>query len=243
MTVTASRSDMRRVCVAVDPAVTANEGSDDTGILVVALGPHQPSTCKLEGLAACPGHGYVLDDRTCHLPPRAWARVAIKAYDDWQADRVVAEVNNGGDMVGTVIHAVRAGIPYTQVRATRGKLTRAEPASALFEQGRCHLMGTFPELETQLTSWTPDQDSPDNLDAMCWGLAALGLIANQGNAFTSAWKTMSARNAAVATAPDATARLVLPRPARRRHLHVVKCEHRWRDRTCVFCSAEQPTDG
>lgn len=180
MSIEVTRSDLRRVVVAVDPAVSANEDSDDTGVIVVAKGPHQPSTCKLEGLARCPGHGYVLDDLTCHVTPREWAIVAVGAYDKWDADRIVAEVNNGGDMVGTTIHAVRAGISYEAVRASRGKQTRAEPASALYEQGRVHHLGNFPELETQLTTWTPDSDSPDRLDALVWGLTALGLINHPG---------------------------------------------------------------
>src|ERR1700683_1795257 len=124
-----SRSDFRRIVVAIDPAVSANEDSDDTGIIVVARGPHQAQTCKLEGLATCPGHGYVLDDLTCHVTPREWAAIAVGAFDKWGADRIVAGVNNGGDMVGTTIHAVRAGISYEAVRASRGKTTRAEPVS------------------------------------------------------------------------------------------------------------------
>lgn len=183
------RSDLRRVVVAVDPAVSANEDSDDTGIVVVARGPHQPATCRLEGLATCPGHGYVLDDLTCHVTPREWAARAIAAFDHWAADRIVAEVNNGGDMVGTTIHAARPGVPYEAVRATRGKTTRAEPASALYEQGRVHHLGVFPELESQLTTWTPDADSPDRLDALVWGLTALGLIGGQGVAFLAAWRS------------------------------------------------------
>jgi hypothetical protein len=196
MSLNISRSDLRRIVVAIDPAVSANEDSDDTGIVVVGRGPHQPSTCKLEGLATCPGHGYVLDDLTCHVTPREWAQIAVQGYDDWHADRIVAEVNNGGDMVGTTIHAVRAGISYEAVRASRGKQTRAEPVSALYEQGRVHHLGVFPELEMQLTTWTPDSDSPDRLDALVWGLTALGLVGAEGHAWLSAWKEMGRRDVA-----------------------------------------------
>ena len=187
MSIDVTRSQLKRVVVAIDPAVTANEGSDDTGIVVVARGPHQPSSCTLP---YCPGHGYVLDDRTCHVAPHAWAKIAVEAFDHWHGDRIVAEVNNGGDMVGETLHAIRPGIPYSQVRATRGKRTRAEPASALWEQGRCHFVGVLPELEQQLTSWSPDDDkwSPDRLDALVWGLTELGLIGDQGHAFLTAYK-------------------------------------------------------
>ena len=181
-----SRSELTRIVVAIDPAATANEDSDDTGIVVVARGPHQPSTCKIP---FCPGHGYILDDRTCHLHPAGWAKVAIEAYDHWLADRIVAETNNGGDMVGTVIHAVRAGISYSKVTATRGKRTRAEPAAALSEQGRIHFLGVFPELEQQLTTWNPDMlNSPDRLDAMVWGLTWLGLVGDVAAGFMASWQ-------------------------------------------------------
>lgn len=187
MTITISRSDLRRVVVAVDPAVTATEDSDESGIIVVGRGPHQPDTCTLD---RCPGHGYVLDDRSGLWPVSQWPKLVVAAYDEWQADRVVAEVNNGGDMVGSVIGAVRTGIPYTDVRATRGKLTRAEPAAALYEQGRVHHVGSFSKLEDQLTTWVPGlEDSPDRLDALVWGLAALGLVDfGQGAAFMAAWQ-------------------------------------------------------
>lgn len=187
MSVQVTRSDLKRVVVAIDPAVTSGEDSDETGIIVVARGPHQPETCQLQ---VCPGHGYVLDDLSTRCTPHEWARIAVQAYDRWDADRLVAEVNNGGDMVGETIHAVRAGIPYTPVRATRGKLTRAEPASALYEQGRVHhLSPNLSKLEDQLTTWTPDSgESPDRLDALVWGLTALQLIGGQGQAFKEVWK-------------------------------------------------------
>ena len=107
MAISVSRSQLWRVVVAIDPAVTANEGSDDTGIVVAARGPHQPETCAIDH---CPGHGYVLDDVTCHVGPHAWAKIAVEAFDRWQGDRIVAEVNNGGLMVGETIHAVRVGV-------------------------------------------------------------------------------------------------------------------------------------
>lgn len=186
MSIQVSREELTRIVVAIDPAATANEGSDDTGIVVVARGPHQPSTCHVP---FCPGHGYVLDDRTCHVLPVEWAKTAIAAYDHWQADRIVAETNNGGDMVGTVIHSVRAGVPYAKVTATRGKRLRAEPCSALYEQGRVHHIGSFPELEVEQNTWTPDASwSPNRLDALVWGLTYLGLTGGQGDAFMTFMK-------------------------------------------------------
>lgn len=200
--------ELRRRVVAIDPAVSATEESDDTGIIAVARGPCQPSTCKLAPLlvgdkvSRCPGHGYVLGDYTCHESPAGWAKIALGAYDEWDADWIVAEVNNGGDMVGTTIHAVRAGVPYEAVRATRGKLLRAEPLSALYEQGRMHHLGTFPELEQQMETFTDDSDwSPDRLDALVWGCVKLGLILGQGDAFLQTWKAEIARKAQAQEVP------------------------------------------
>ncbi len=181
-----SFSELTRIVVAVDPAVTATEDSDDTGIIVVARGPHQPETCDIP---FCPGHGYVLDDRSCHELPAAAMRIVVAAYDHWKADRVVAETNNGADYIGTVLHAIRAGIPFAKVTATRGKQLRAEPCSALYEQGRVHHLGDFPELTAQQETWTPEtKGSPDRLDALVWGLTYLGLVGSQGAAFMTAFQ-------------------------------------------------------
>ncbi len=175
MSLGVKRSQLTPTVVAVDPAVTSGEDSDCTGIIVVARGPHLPDLCKLT--VPCPGHGYVLADLTCKVPPSEWARRAVAALDTWHANRIVAEVNNGGDMVGETIRAIRSTVPYEAVRATKGKLIRAEPASAMYAQGRVHHMGTFPELEEQMASWAPDsKESPDRLDALVWGLTALKLI-------------------------------------------------------------------
>ena len=192
--------DLRRIVVGIDPAVTSGEDSDDTGIVVVGRGPCQPDACKLDR-SLCPGHGYVLADLTCHVAPREWARRAVAAFYEWDATRIVAEVNNGGDMVGDTIHAVDPSVPYRQVRASRGKQMRAEPASALFDQGRCHMLGVFPKLEEQMTTWTLDAKwSPDRLDALVWALVELGLIGAQGHAFLTAYKDEVAGQADVRTA-------------------------------------------
>lgn len=233
------RQDLQRIVVAIDPAATANEESDDTGIVVVARGPHQPETCKLP---FCPGHGYVLEDATCHELPTEWARKAIAAYDKWMADRIVAEVNNGGDMVGTVINAVRAGVPYSKVTASRGKTKRAEPVSALYEQGRVHHLGTFPELEEQMETWSPDEKnwSPDRLDALVWGLTALGLIGGQGAAFMAMMQEeLASRKPAPPVELAMMPKAAMDGPAELRP----GCKHRWQrwpqGNQCVNCGGWQ----
>lgn len=152
--------DLTRVVVAVDPAVTSTEASDETGIVVAGLGVD--------------GRGYVLADRSCRLSPDGWARRAVAAYDDYSADVLVAEVNNGGDLVGQTVKTVRRDISYKTVHASRGKAVRAQPISALYEQGRVSHCEVFADLEDQLTSWTPESGtSPDRLDALVWCLTEL----------------------------------------------------------------------
>ena len=149
--------DLTRVVVAIDPAVTSGEGSDETGIVVAGVGVD--------------GRGYVLADRSCRLSPDGWARRAVQAFDDYAADAVIAEANNGGDLVENTIRTVRKSIPYRKVHAARGKQTRAQPVAALYEQGRVSHVEPFAELEEQLTSWTPESgSSPDRLDALVWAL-------------------------------------------------------------------------
>jgi phage terminase large subunit-like protein len=157
---------MTRVVVAVDPAVTNNPHSDETGIVVCGLGVD--------------GHGYVMDDRSVRTSPDAWARVVVDAYHTYGADRIIAEANNGGDLVELVIRTVDANVPYRAVRAARGKIARAEPVAALYEQGRVHHVGAFATLEDQLTSYVPDaHGSPDRLDALVWGLTELIIGQNE----------------------------------------------------------------
>jgi predicted phage terminase large subunit-like protein len=153
--------DLARVVVAVDPAVTSGEDSDETGIVVAGRGVD--------------GRGYVLADRSCRLSPDGWVRRATAAYAQFQCDRVLAEVNNGGDLVERVLRTVDRIIPYKAVRASRGKLTRAEPIAALYEQGKISHVGSFPELEDQMCQYTPDgyDGSPDRLDALVWAFTEL----------------------------------------------------------------------
>ncbi len=150
---------LRRIVVAIDPAVTANADSDETGIVVAGIGGD--------------GHGYVLEDASLKASPDAWARTAVEAYHRWQADRLVAEVNNGGDLVEYTVRTVDPNVPLTQVRASRGKIARAEPVAALYEQGKIHHVGRFDSLEDQMVEWT--HRSPDRVDALVWAISELML--------------------------------------------------------------------
>jgi predicted phage terminase large subunit-like protein len=150
-----------RVVVAIDPAMTSTEGSDQTGIVVAGLGRDRQF--------------YVLDDVSLNGTPKAWAEAAIAAYAKNKADRIVAEVNNGGEMVEATLRTVNANVPYRAVHASRGKSLRAEPISALYEQHKVHHLGTFAQLEDQMCQWQPgDAWSPDRLDALVWALTELG---------------------------------------------------------------------
>jgi phage terminase large subunit-like protein len=149
-----------RIVVAIDPAVTSGEDSDLTGIVTAGIANN--------------GHFYVLADDTLRATPNEWGKAAIEAFRKWKADRIVAETNNGGDMVVMVLQQVDRNAPVTKVHATRGKRMRAEPISALYEQQRVHHVGAFPELEDQMVMWTPESsESPDRLDALVWALTEL----------------------------------------------------------------------
>ena len=112
--------------------------------------------------------------------PEAWARQAVSAYHRHKANAIVAEANNGGDMVVHTIHTVDPSVPVIKVTATRGKHTRAEPVSALYEQKKIHHHGAFPSLEDQQCSWVPGEDSPDRMDAAVWGFTELMVSGRSG---------------------------------------------------------------
>ena len=155
-----------RVVVAIDPAVTSGESSDETGIVVAGATPD--------------GHYYILEDATMRGTPEAWARKAVEMYRKHKCDRIIGEANNGGDMIEALLRQVDSTIPYRKVHASRGKKVRAEPISALSEQLRLHMVGSnFTQLEDQLVTWEPDSDSsPDRMDAMVW--AVTDLMSNSG---------------------------------------------------------------
>lgn len=153
--------DLSRIVVGIDPAVTSAEGSDETGIIGAGLGTDDG--------------GYVLEDASLRGTPHQWATAAVTLYHRLKADRIVAEANQGGEMVEHTIHTVDPNVPVTLVHASRGKLTRAEPVAALYEQSRVHHVGTFPALEDQQCTWTQGDASPDRLDALVWALTDLML--------------------------------------------------------------------
>ena len=161
--------DLSRIVVALDPAVTSNAESDMTGIVVAGI--------DINGIA------YVLGDYTDRLSPQGWASKAIQLYHQYQADRIVAEVNQGGDMVKQTIHGEDPTVPYKAVRASRGKFARAEPVSALYERGLVKHVANPPdgsslnELETQMRTWEPlgSIGSPDRLYALVWAITDLSL--------------------------------------------------------------------
>lgn len=168
-----SAPDMQRVVVAIDPSGTKGESDDgdDIGIVVAGKGVN--------------GRAYVLSDRTCKLSPAGWGRRGVQAYHEFKADRIIAERNFGGAMVQHVIQTTEATVPYKEVTASRGKVARAEPVAALYEQGRVSHVGSMPELEDQLCNIAPEgyagEGSPDRADALVWALTELML---DGSTFT-----------------------------------------------------------
>jgi phage terminase large subunit-like protein len=163
--VTREIAPMRRIVVAVDPPAGMGPNSC-CGIVVAGLEPSGRAVV----LADCSVEG---------ATPAAWATAVVKAYRRFEADRVVAEVNQGGEMVAAMLRSVEAALPLTLVRAARGKFARAEPVAALYEQGRVAHAGHFTQLEDQMCDFGPDGlssgRSPDRMDALVWALTALVL--------------------------------------------------------------------
>ena len=157
--------ELQRIVVAIDPSGTAGSSDDGdlVGIIIAGKG--------------IDGRGYVLADYSCKLSPDGWGRRAVEAYHRFKADRIIAERNFGGAMVKHVIHTIDPRVSYKEVTASRGKLVRAEPIAALYEQARISHVGTFPELEDQCCLMGPNgyvgEGSPDRLDALVWALNEL----------------------------------------------------------------------
>lgn len=152
--------ELIQLVIGVDPAVTGNIGSDLTGI--VAAG------------RTADGEFYVLEDASLRASPLEWARAVEKTFRKWQADRVIGEVNQGGELIEMALRNVAPDLPFKAVRATRGKYLRAEPIAALYEQNKVHHAGVFSELEEEMCSYTPQNSkSPDRLDALVWALTHL----------------------------------------------------------------------
>lgn len=160
--------ELLRIVVAVDPAVTSGEDSNATGITVQGIDARTPLP-----------HFYVLADRTVEsASPMEWGQAAVNAFHEYKADFMIGEVNNGGELVRSNIQTVDPNVPFKMVYASRGKIKRADPIANLYEQGRVHHAGEFPELEDEQCSYTPQMEaegrnSPNHLDACVWGLSAL----------------------------------------------------------------------
>jgi hypothetical protein len=161
-----SAPPLKRIVIALDPAVTSRDTSDEFGIIVAGEGHN--------------GHLYVLEDATGTYTPSEWANETAKLFDKWKADRVIGEVNNGGDLIEAVLRTAAPNIPYSSVHATRDKMTRAEPCAALYELGKAHHVGQFPELELEMTSWEAKkgEKSPNRIDALVWAAFELNLTGN-----------------------------------------------------------------
>ncbi|AWN24672.1 ATP-binding protein [Deinococcus irradiatisoli] len=157
---------LERIVIAIDPAVTSSEESDETGIVVAGR-------AQVNGEA----HAFVLDDVSGRYSPNEWAQLVANTFRLQKADRVIAEVNNGGDLVEANLRTVDRNLPFTKVHASRGKRVRAEPIASLYEQGRVHHVGSLDLLEDQLCTWDPTlgEKSPDRLDALVWALTELML--------------------------------------------------------------------
>ncbi|OQB75487.1 MAG: Terminase-like family protein [candidate division TA06 bacterium ADurb.Bin131] len=151
--------ELAKIVVAIDPATTSKATSDEVGIVCAGAG--------------IDGRYYVLADRSGIMSPDAWGNRAINLYKEFNADRIIAEVNNGGDLVETVLRTIEPNIPYTAVVASRGKITRAEPVAAMYEQGKVSHIGNFEELETQCAEYIPGDKSPDRMDALVWAITYL----------------------------------------------------------------------
>ncbi len=151
--------DLDMVIVGVDPS--ASSTGDEAGIIVGA---------KVKTT------GFILADDSIQGPPLVWAKAAVKAYHHWKANKIVAEANQGGEMVSTVIHQVDSNVPVELVHASRGKATRAEPVSVLYEKNSMHHVGYFPKLEDEMCLWVPGMESPNRMDAMVWCINGLKLV-------------------------------------------------------------------
>jgi phage terminase large subunit-like protein len=178
--------ELQRIVVAIDPAATSGVTADETGIIVAGKD--------------ISGHGWVLADLSARYRPLEWAKAAVAAYHAHRADRVVAEVNHGGEMVEATLRVVDPNLPFAAVRATRGKITRAEPVAALYAQGRVHHLGVFPELEDQMCNLVRGAGdagkrsasfSPDRVDAMVWALTDLLLTPKVADGIFEVYRRLS----------------------------------------------------
>jgi phage terminase large subunit-like protein len=203
--------ELRRVVTAVDPAVTSREDSDETGIIGAGSAPAPQGWQGVDG-----DHYYVIADASLIASPEKWARAAVKSYHDHKADRLVAETNNGGEMVELTIRTIDQNVSYKSVTASRGKMIRAEPIAALYEQGRVHHVGSFAKLEDQMCDYDPltSPFSPDRMDALVWALTELSDDTDMG--VFNYYRQLAGKQAAqtlVAPLPSSTTRTAPGWPA------------------------------
>ncbi|MBQ9803634.1 MAG: DNA-packaging protein [Lentisphaeria bacterium] len=158
--------ELLRVVIGVDPAVTSHGTSDLTGIVAAGLGVDRQY--------------YVLADRSMRGTPEQWVRCVNELYTELAADRVIGEVNNGGELISALLTGLNSALPFKAVRASRGKIIRAEPVAALYERNLVHHAGYFPELEEEMCSFSPANStkSPDRMDALVWALTELSVHEN-----------------------------------------------------------------
>jgi phage terminase large subunit-like protein len=188
--VIAKPATLSRVVVAIDPS---GGGEDEAGIVVVGLGAD--------------GHGYVLQDLSGKMGSTEWAKKAIRAYHVHEADRVVAEGNFGGDMVEATLRSIDPAVSFKKVTASRGKVARAEPVAALYEQGRVHHVGAFPALEDQMCGFTNDFDSrsagysPGRVDALVWAATEL-MLGESAQGWVEHYQRMAANGGRIEAPPE-----------------------------------------
>ena len=193
--------DLTRIVVGIDPQASQGSGAE-TGIIVAGRDAS--------------GNAYVMGDLSGDFSPSEWANTAIDAYDYHRADAIVPERNNGGDMVESTIRTVRANVSVKTVWASRGKQTRAEPVSSLYQQNKVHHVGAFKDLEDQMTTWVPGEKSPDRLDALVWALTELMLGEEEepkGTATGAMAAARAAQHAAERTSSGATSSTLVARTA------------------------------
>lgn len=167
--------ELDRIVIAIDPAVTSRVDSDETGVIAAGV---------KYGRNGADDHYYILEDGSFRGSPQEWARAAIDLYYYYEADRIIGEVNNGGDLIEAVIRNEDSNVAFSAVRASRGKILRAEPVAALYEQKRVHHAGYFSLLESQMCNYTgrDGQKSPDRLDALVWAVTELSDGDDNGSA-------------------------------------------------------------
>lgn len=193
-----SAPQLARIVVAIDPAASSGGDADETGIVVAGK--------DIES------HGWILADLSGRYRPTEWARAAIAAYRAHRADRIVAEVNNGGEMVESILRVIEPNLPFAAVHATRGKIVRAEPVAALYEQGRVHHLGVFPQLEDQMCSLVRGEVeeaqgqrrgwSPDRVDALVWALTDLLLAPMAGEGIYEVYRQISGQPQTIRSRPS-----------------------------------------